>query len=635
MRLPDGKTTWKKIRYILLAWFIFVTVSVTGSVAYAAYEDVTKSGVTDSKSDDNENDEENFEDREYLTSKDFDKLKISFEKESYAVVTYDTIKVNVKTNIPDKFCHISYGISSHYISIDEYSNSLTLDVRGSYEGESTLSVYAAVDYCDSRGEYKGCKTFSADVKVKVLDYTDHELTIGEQFRPEYRDYDEYKDMKYEFDKPGIAVIADDDTITAATEGYTRIYLTDGKDKRIYVGAITVRGTGMAMSETTVTRALGSIPYALSVINMTPGTVTWSTSNALVAVVDSWGVVTPCASGEAVITATHKTLTGIETSYTCVFKVTSPVLSVNVCNVAKNHSMELTVMGTTGVATWTSSDKNVVSVYSSGYASRYIYNDILNNSSATNPSATIYGNKKGTAQITVQIDGITLVCTVTVTNPKLNKSFYLVTKGTKQTLKINGINAASTIKYQSSDPKVVTVTDKGVIKAKKTGFAVIDIEVDNAVITASINVGSVKAVKAVNNALKVEGATYSQARRMQKGYYDCSSLVWRCYSPLGMYFGDRHYAPVAANEARYLANHKKTVPVKYVKNLKKLRPGDLFFFKRSSNGRYKNIYHVAIYMGREGNGNYSYGKIIHADGTKVSQWYMYNESNIVVVGRPFS
>ena len=125
--------------------------------------------------------------------------------------------------------------------------------------------------------------------------------------------------------------------------------------------------------------------------------------------------------------------------------------------------------------------------------------------------------------------------------------------------------------------------------------------------------------------------------MQKGYYDCSSLVWRSYAPVKIYFGDRHYAPVAANEAKYLVKHKKTVAVKNINRLNKLRPGDLLFFKGNKNGRYKNIYHVAIYMGQQGESYdgkvYSYGRMIHANGSSVSQSFIYNKDKVAVIGRP--
>ena len=244
---------------------------------------------------------------------------------------------------------------------------------------------------------------------------------------------------------------------------------------------------------------------------------------------------------------------------------------------------------------------------------------------------------GSAVISVAVDGVIKTCEVTVTNPQLKKNFYVTAKGTKQIVNITGTNAQSNITYTSSNKKVATVNSSGVIKAKGTGYSAVTAHVDGAALTVSVNVGTKKGAKAVLNAMKAEGATYSQARRMSKGYYDCSSLVWRSYKPTGIVFGDRKYAPVAADEARFCVKHKKTVSKKARTKLNKLLPGDLFFFSGARNGRYKNIYHVAIYMGQESTSyygsTYSFGRIIHASGTRVSQGYMYNIDNISVIGRP--
>ena len=83
----------------------------------------------------------------------------------------------------------------------------------------------------------------------------------------------------------------------------------------------------------------------------------------------------------------------------------------------------------------------------------------------------------------------------------------------------------------------------------------------------------------------------------------------------------------------------SVKKRYINKLKKLMPGDLVFYSKSlNNGRYKNIYHVAIYMGQDvesfGNETYTYGRIIHANGKLVTQSMLYNQSNCSVIGRPF-
>ena len=171
--------------------------------------------------------------------------------------------------------------------------------------------------------------------------------------------------------------------------------------------------------------------------------------------------------------------------------------------------------------------NVITVSSSDkvYSNTSYYEDD-NKLDGYDNGCTLNARKKGEAEISVTVDGVIRKVTVTVTAPQLSKTFCIVAKGGKQIIKVTGINSKSKVIYKSSKPNVATVTAKGVVKAKKTGYSTVLVSVDGASYTVAVNVGSRKAVKAVMNALKVEGATYSQARRMQKGYYDCSSLVWR-------------------------------------------------------------------------------------------------------------
>ena len=411
------------------------------------------------------------------------------------------------------------------------------------------------------------------------------------------------------------------------EARVKYYNEDGTEA-VYVivarAEITVLPGAEYISEQNVQRAIGSGAYSLSIVNFHEGKIEWSSSNPNVASVDADGTVMPVSAGHTDITAVLTRSTGQKDSFTCSFSVTNPVISISKTNLAKNANMNITVGGTTGEAQWSSSDAGIATVYG-------------NSAAMQAPGAIITANRVGVAVISVNIDGITLNCTVTVTDPKIEKDFYVVKKNTKHTVIITGLNADSRVSYSTSNSRVATVSETGVITTHAIGYAAIVAKVDNTDLTVSINVGKKKAVKAVMNALKAEGATYSQAKRMQKGYYDCSSLVWRSYSPVKIYFGDKHYAPVAANEAKYLAKHKKTVAVKNINKLNKLRPGDLIFFKGSKNKRYKNITHVAIYMGQQGESYegriYTYGKIIHANGTKVAQSYIYNQSNVVVIGRP--
>lgn len=93
-----------------------------------------------------------------------------------------------------------------------------------------------------------------------------------------------------------------------------------------------------------------------------------------------------------------------------------------------------------------------------------------------------------------------------------------------------------------------------------------------------------------------GCHYSQERRMEEGYYDCSSLVYRLYKEIGI-----ELPLVASEQGRYCYENAMLV------NQKDLRPGDLIFYSYEVNNQFRNISHVAIYVGD--------GKMIHAANTE--------------------
>lgn len=100
--------------------------------------------------------------------------------------------------------------------------------------------------------------------------------------------------------------------------------------------------------------------------------------------------------------------------------------------------------------------------------------------------------------------------------------------------------------------------------------------------------------AVQAALNAVGSGYSQSRRDDPGWYDCSSLVYRSYAAAGITYLN---GMDAASEAECLVNKGMTV------SYSELQPGDLIFYSYSANGKYRNISHVAIYLGN--------GEMVHA------------------------
>ena len=129
-------------------------------------------------------------------------------------------------------------------------------------------------------------------------------------------------------------------------------------------------------------------------------------------------------------------------------------------------------------------------------------------------------------------------------------------------------------------------------------------------------------EAVDLALTKLGAPYSQERRNQEGYFDCSSFTYWVYSQLGVSL-QHGGSNTAASQARYITENNLAV------SYDSLSPGDLVFYSFDVNNRYLNIDHVAIYAGD--------GYVVDASSSrkKVVCRPIYSTGNIVLCGRPYT
>lgn len=219
---------------------------------------------------------------------------------------------------------------------------------------------------------------------------------------------------------------------------------------------------------------------------------------------------------------------------------------------------------------------------------------------------------GSTTLRITINEKTFQLKLRVTRVRLSgaNSLYLI-KGKTKNLKLKGITKKAT--WKSSNTKVLTVNKNGKIKAKKEGNAVITAKIGSGKIGCVVSVVTKKRKQVINRAIQIgKTCTYSQAKRMQAKYYDCSSLVWKAYSKMKIYFGMKYYAPTAANNAKWCAAHKKIVKGNNAKNIQKMKfkPGALMFeTSNAKNGRYKGIYHVEMFVGYTFEGYDSSGKVV--------------------------
>ena len=129
-------------------------------------------------------------------------------------------------------------------------------------------------------------------------------------------------------------------------------------------------------------------------------------------------------------------------------------------------------------------------------------------------------------------------------------------------------------------------------------------------------------EAVDLALTKLGTPYSQERRNQEGYFDCSSFTYWVYSQLGVSL-QHGGSNTAASQARYITENNLAV------SYDSLAPGDLVFYSFDVNNRYLDIDHVAIYAGD--------GYVVDASASrkKVVCRPIYSTGNIVLCGRPYT
>jgi hypothetical protein len=237
---------------------------------------------------------------------------------------------------------------------------------------------------------------------------------------------------------------------------------------------------------------------------------------------------------------------------------------------------------------------------------------------------------------VTINGTSYKVKLKTVAVSMNKTtLLLATKKTAQ-LKVNGISSG--IKWSSTNSKVVKVSANGKVTAKKSGNAVIKAKIGNITVGCVVSVAAQSRIKAAKWATRTAAtSTYSQAKRMQNGYYDCSSLVWRAYKAAGVYIGgSKSYAPTAANLGKWCVEKKKTISGglsdKNVQSMK-LNVGDLMFETGMNSDRYKGIGHVEMITGYyiyyfDSKGNPVLGLTWASRGTD----YYYHSSSFLV-GRP--
>lgn len=204
----------------------------------------------------------------------------------------------------------------------------------------------------------------------------------------------------------------------------------------------------------------------------------------------------------------------------------------------------------------------------------------------------------------------------------SNQFYVVNGKTK---KLKMRNCTTAINWKSSNKKVATISQEGKLKAKKQGWTYISAEIDGQEVGTVVNVvKNNNTIKMVNRAKYIFSHwKYSQEKRAKKGYFDCSSLVWRVYKQYqNISFGTPNWPSWTGSEYKWCKKNVKQIKRDNSKKAKRIRKkisngeeltrteeryyvkmkeklynklyvGDISF---NSQGGPSEIYHVSMYAG---------------------------------------
>ncbi len=243
---------------------------------------------------------------------------------------------------------------------------------------------------------------------------------------------------------------------------------------------------------------------------------------------------------------------------------------------------------------------------------------------------------GEANLNIYFGNVKCPLHILVKQQGLSDRTKLLAKG--KSSKISMLNYDGAYTFSSLQPKVVSCTEDGEIKALAQGNAVIVCDLDNgAKLGCVVSVVPSKIIKVCKKAIEI-GATceYSQAKRMTAGYYDCSSLTYLAYKSQGYKLcGVNGWAPTSRDQAKWCKRNGRFIKGSMSdKNVQKMKflPGDLMF-EYTVKGNLDSMYHVEMIVGYVVNGfDYSGKPILGIDYANRRPNYYAHGAN-QYVGRP--
>lgn len=280
-------------------------------------------------------------------------------------------------------------------------------------------------------------------------------------------------VKWSSSNKKVAVVNKKGVVEAVGLGTAKITVktSDGGYTAVCTVTVVKKVTGVKLNRSTlVLSRSGKAKLKATVLpsNATNKAVTWSSSNKKVATVDKNGLVTGKKIGKAVITVKTK-----DGSFTAKCTVS---VEIRAKKVTLKNSKVTVKSGKTVTLKYTLSPSNTTD-------KNLIWTSSNPKIASVNSKGVVTGVKGGKVTITAKTkNNKKAKCTVTVIQTpdavKLNTNTLSIYEGASSTLKAQVVPSNANnrkVTFSSSNPKVATVTSKGVVKAVSLGQAVITVK----------------------------------------------------------------------------------------------------------------------------------------------------------------
>lgn len=278
------------------------------------------------------------------------------------------------------------------------------------------------------------------------------------------------------DNPSVASVDTSGNVKGISDGSAIITVStiDGTSTATCAVTVTSKVTGINIHESQVVKEVGDtfeLTYSITPENAANSAVIWTSNNESVATVSKNGVIHAIADGNASIMI--KTEDGGFTDF-CTVTVITPVKGITLqktsYEINKGISVELQYTITPANATnksvvWTSSNDSVAYVTNTG---------------------KVTATGAGSATITVTTsNGLSASCIINVksgaTGVTISHEQITIKKGEEWTLVAEVLPADASIRnvtWSSSDSSVATVTQSGIVSARKVGKTVITVRTED-------------------------------------------------------------------------------------------------------------------------------------------------------------